>query len=105
MSNIKLFESKHIRSVFNESDSRWYFSIADVVEVLIDSANVKDYIKKMRKREPELNANWGTMCPPLNYWLPMANAEKHSVPMRKLCCAPFSRRFNLSPIFADVRYN
>lgn len=65
MSNIKLFESKSIRSVWNEKDQRWYFSVADVVEVLTDSANVRDYIKKMRRRESELNANWGTICPPL----------------------------------------
>ena len=65
MSNVKLFESKQIRSVWNEADSKWYFSVADVVEALTDSANVRDYIKKMRKREPELNANWGTFCPPL----------------------------------------
>ena len=65
MSNIKLFESKQIRSVWNDADQKWYFSIADVIEVLTDSANVKDYIKKMRKRDPELNANWGTNCPPL----------------------------------------
>ena len=65
MSNIKLFETKQIRSVWNEVDNKWYFSVADVIEVLTDSANVRDYIKKMRKREPDLNANWGTMCPPL----------------------------------------
>src|SRR5690606_21686954 len=65
MSSIKLFESKQIRSVWNESDNKWYFSVADVVEALTGSVNVKDYIKKMRKRERELNANWGTMCPPL----------------------------------------
>lgn len=53
-----------IRSVWNEADSKWYFSVADVVEVLTNSANVRDYIKKMRKREQELNANWGTICPP-----------------------------------------
>jgi hypothetical protein len=64
MSNIKLFESKQIRSVWSEADHKWYFSIVDVVEVLTDSANVRDYIKKMRKREPGLNSNWGTMCPP-----------------------------------------
>jgi DNA-damage-inducible protein D len=62
---IKLFHHKQIRSVWNEQDYKWYFSVADVVEVLTDSANVKDYIKKMRKRDPELNSNWGTLCPPL----------------------------------------
>jgi len=65
MSNIKLFESQQIRSVFNATDNKWYFSVADVVEALTDSVNVREYIKKMRKREPELNSNWGTICPPL----------------------------------------
>ena len=65
MSNVKLFESAKIRSVWNEADGKWYFSVADVVQALTDSANVRDYIKKMRKRETELNTNWGTLCPPL----------------------------------------
>ncbi len=70
MSNIKLFESQQIRSVWNEADSKWYFSVADVVQALTDSVNVKDYIKKMRKREPALDANWGTFCPPLELMAP-----------------------------------
>lgn len=76
MSNVKLFESKKIRSVWNEADNKWYFSVADVVEALTDSANVRDYIKKMRKREPELDANWGKFCPPLNCWRQTANGKK-----------------------------
>lgn len=65
MAQIKLFESQQIRSVWNEADEKWYFSVADVIEILTDSTNVRDYIKKLRKRDPELNANWGTICPPL----------------------------------------
>jgi len=65
MSNIKLFESVKIRSHWNEEEQRWYFSVADVIEALTDTVNPKDYIKKMRKRDPELNFNWGTICPPL----------------------------------------
>ena len=65
MSSIKLFESKQIRSVFNEADQKWYFSVQDVVEALTDSNDVKQYIKRMRSREPELNSNWGTICTPL----------------------------------------
>ncbi len=76
MSNIKLFESKQIRSVWNEADSKWYFSVADVVEALTDSTNVRDYIKKMRKRESELNANWGTLCPPLELLAPDGKRRK-----------------------------
>ena len=76
MSNVKLFESKKIRSVWNEADNKWYFSVADVVEALTDSANVRDYIKKMRKREPELDANWGKFCPPLELLAPDGKRKK-----------------------------
>jgi prophage antirepressor-like protein len=63
MSNIKLFESKQIRTVWNEFDQKWYFSVQDVVQLLTDSVDVKDYIKKIKKRDSELNSNWGTICP------------------------------------------
>lgn len=63
MSNIKLFESKKIRSKWNEQEQKWYFSVQDVIEVLTDTVDAKDYLKKMKKRDPELNLNWGTICP------------------------------------------
>ena len=63
MSNIKLFESKHIRSVWNEAEQKWYFSIQDIIQILTDTVDVKDYIKKMKKRDDSLNSNWGTICP------------------------------------------
>ncbi|MEZ4777272.1 MAG: hypothetical protein R3D00_29115 [Bacteroidia bacterium] len=62
MSNIKLFESKQIRSVWNEAEEKWYFSVQDVVEVLTDSTDVKQYIKKMLSRDEMLKSNWGTIC-------------------------------------------
>lgn len=65
MGSIKLFESKQIRSVWNETEEKWYFSVQDVIEVLTDTVNVKDYIKKMKKRDEQLNFNWGTICPPV----------------------------------------
>jgi len=52
-----LFESKKIRSKWNKEEEKWYFSIQDVVEVLTDSSNPKNYIKKMKKRDSEINAN------------------------------------------------
>jgi len=63
MSNIILFESKKVRRVWSASDQKWYFSIDDVVEALTDTVNVKDYIKKLRKRDDELDSYWGTNCP------------------------------------------
>ena len=62
MNNIKLFESKQIRSVWNETDKKWYFSVQDVVEVLTNSSDVKQYIKKILSRDEILKSNWGTIC-------------------------------------------
>lgn len=62
MSNIKLFESRQIRSVWNETEQKWYFSVQDVVEVLTESADVKQYIKRMLSRDEQLKSNWGTIC-------------------------------------------
>jgi len=66
MSNIKLFESKQIRTVWNETDEKWYFVVADVIQVLTDTPNPGDYIKKMRKRDEELSKGWGQFVTPLS---------------------------------------
>ena len=50
---IKLFEQKQVRSVWDDSTEEWYFSVVDVVAALTDSVNPADYIKKMRRRDPE----------------------------------------------------
>jgi DNA-damage-inducible protein D len=63
MNTIKLFESKNIRSVWNEADEKWYFSVQDVVSILTETVDAKDYIKKIKKRDLQLNNNWGTICP------------------------------------------
>ncbi|MCK9212195.1 MAG: hypothetical protein M0P61_15250 [Ignavibacteriaceae bacterium] len=65
MSNIKLFESVKIRSYWNEEEQKWYFSVADVIEALTDSMDVKQYVKRLRQRDEQLNSNWGTICTPL----------------------------------------
>jgi hypothetical protein len=65
MSNIKLFESRQIRTVWNEPDQKWYFVVADVVQVLTDTTNPTDYIKKMRKRDELLSQGWGQLVTPL----------------------------------------
>ena len=63
MSAIILFEEKQVRRAWNKDEEKWYFAIADVVAVLTGSVNVKDYIKKLRKRDPGLDSYWGTNCP------------------------------------------
>ena len=60
---IKLFEDKKIRIVWNEEQEKYYFSVVDIVEVLTDSTNPTDYLKKLRKRDSELGVFLGTNCP------------------------------------------
>jgi hypothetical protein len=65
---ISVFRGKEIRKVLHQD--KWWFSVSDVVEVLTDSADPKQYIKKMRQRDPELNSYWGTICTPLEILAP-----------------------------------
>ena len=62
---IRIFEDKKIRTAWDEEQEEWYFSVQDVVAVLAESSDPKQYIKKMRARDPELSANWGTICTPI----------------------------------------
>ena len=50
MSNLKLFESKKIRSSWNADEQKWYFSIVDVVGILTDSPNPNNYWKVLKHR-------------------------------------------------------
>lgn len=65
MSNIKLFESKQIRNVWNEADQKWYFVVEDVVAVLTDSKDPKQYINRMRQRDEALTQGWIQIVPTL----------------------------------------
>ena len=63
---IQLFEERKVRTVWDDQTEEWYFSIVDVVGVLTDSVNPTDYIKKMKKRDPELSKGWGQIVTPLS---------------------------------------
>jgi len=65
MANIKLFESKQIRSVWNDDEKNWYFVVEDVVAVLTDSKDPKQYVKRMKLRDKELAKGWVQIVPTL----------------------------------------
>lgn len=65
MSNIKLFQDKKIRSVWNDEEEQWYFVVEDVVAALTDSADPKQYVKRMKLRDPELEKGWVQIVPTL----------------------------------------
>lgn len=60
---IAIFKGKGIRRTIHNDE--WWFSVSDVVEILTDSVDVKQYIKRIRSRDAELNSYWGTICTPL----------------------------------------
>ncbi len=63
MSNIKLFESKKVRTQWDEEAEQWFFSVIDVIEVLTDSTNPRDYWFKMKTRvKTEDGLELSTIC-------------------------------------------
>ncbi len=73
---IQLFEGKKVRIVWDAELEKYYFSVADIVQVLTDSADVKQYIKRMRARDSELNSKWGTICTPVEMLAPDGKRRK-----------------------------
>ncbi len=71
---IKLFEEKQVRTIWDDQQEKWYFSVIDVVAVLTDSTNPTDYLKKMRKRDPQLAEGWGQIVTPLS--IPTAGGKQ-----------------------------
>ena len=65
MSNIKLFESKQIRSVWNEEEQKWYFSIIDIIEILTGTDRPRKYWSdlkaKLKKEGSELSEKIGQL--------------------------------------------
>ena len=61
---IQLFEGKKVRIVWDQEQEKYWFSVVDIVQVLTDSVDAKQYIKRLRARDTELNLRWGTICTP-----------------------------------------
>lgn len=50
MTDIKLFESKKVRSHWDSDAEKWYFSVTDVVAILTDSVDPLAYWRKLKER-------------------------------------------------------
>ncbi|MBR6116066.1 MAG: Bro-N domain-containing protein [Paludibacteraceae bacterium] len=63
--SIKLFESKQIRTAWDEEQEKWYFSVVDVIEVLTDTDRPRKYWSdlksKLQKEGSELSAKIGQL--------------------------------------------
>ncbi|MDL2322562.1 Bro-N domain-containing protein [Bacteroidales bacterium OttesenSCG-928-A17] len=60
---IKLFEEQKVRTIWDEQTEEWYFSVVDVILVLTQSVNPRDYWSKMKKRvKSEDGIQLSTIC-------------------------------------------
>ncbi|MCR5360420.1 MAG: hypothetical protein K6E73_00220 [Bacteroidales bacterium] len=62
---IKFFESRKVRTIWNAEEEQWYFVIEDVVAALTGSADPKQYVKRMKQRDAELAKGWVQFVPTL----------------------------------------
>jgi hypothetical protein len=60
--NIKLFENKKVRSVWDSEQEKWYISIVDVIEVLTESVDPAAYWRKLKQRLKEEGNETVTVC-------------------------------------------
>ena len=67
---IKLFEDKKIRTVWNENEEEWYFSVVDVVGVLTDSPNPRKYWSVLKTRLKQEGNETATNCSQLKLPMP-----------------------------------
>jgi hypothetical protein len=59
---VKLFEQKQVRSVWNEEDEKWYFSIVDVIDILTASPNARKYWSVLKTRLKKEGSQLTTNC-------------------------------------------
>ena len=50
---LKLFEEKKVRTVWDDEQEKWYFSIVDVVSILTESTDGRKYWNKLKQRLKE----------------------------------------------------
>ena len=60
-----MFEGRKVRTLWKEEEQEWYFVVEDVVSVLTDSADPKQYVKRMKLRDKELAQGWVQFVPTL----------------------------------------
>ena len=61
-SEIKLFQDRQVRSVWDDEQEQWYFSIVDVVSILTDSKDPQAYWRKLKQRLKEEGNESVTNC-------------------------------------------
>lgn len=59
---LQIFESKKIRTIWDDEQEKWYFSIVDVIEVLTESPNARKYWSVLKTRLKKEGSELATNC-------------------------------------------
>ena len=59
---IKIFEERKVRTIWDDTHEKWYFSIVDVVAILTNSSNPQTYWRVLKKRLKEEGNETVTNC-------------------------------------------
>mgnify|MGYP007115287187 FL=1 len=70
---VKLFDDRKVRTIWNEDEEKWYFSIVDVIAVLTDSDNPQTYWRVLKNRLKKEGNETVTNCNALK--LPAADGK------------------------------
>mgnify|MGYP000054680299 CR=1 FL=1 len=62
MNEIKLYENQQIRSVWDEEQEEWFFSVVDVIAVLTESENPRKYWSVLKTRLKKEGREPATIC-------------------------------------------
>ena len=98
--NIKLFEHKKVRTLWDEKEEKWYFSIIDVIEILSGSPRPGKYWNalktKLKQEGSELSHNLGQLkmeaADGKFYKTDVADTEQKKVENCKRCKTGFGRK-------------
>jgi len=106
---IKLFESRQVRTAWNEDTEEWYFSVVDVIEVLTDSPRPRKYWNalktKLQAEGSELSHELGQLKLPSEdgkfYKTDVANTEQLFRLIQSIRCLnrDFSKIYKIGKIF------
>jgi len=62
MSKIKIFETKQVRTHWDDKEGKWFFAIIDVIEILTESIKPRDYWYRLKRRELNNGIELSTNC-------------------------------------------
>ena len=93
--HLKLFQEKSVRTVWDDKEEMWYFSIVDVVAVLTDSVDATSYWRKLKQRLKKEGNETVTNCHGLKMRAADGKMRMTDIPIPSNCFGLYSQYHRL----------